>query len=122
MADCSNYLQEDIATLILQDVNEIIHEARSRALDKTIGGIHDPRELDRIIAVAPHQVVKGTLKALYQHVGGMYQNLIYGSEIYPDEVGFAGAFRDIIAEHIRGQEPWLVRPPTPADPPQQPTG
>ena len=108
-----NTLQDDLITLILHDVNTIADEARSKALEHSLGGLStsDPYYLDKMIAQAPHQVVKGTLKALYQHVGGMYQNLVYGSEIYPDEVGFGGAIKDILADKtmIRGQEPWQVK-------------
>jgi hypothetical protein len=110
---CDNYLQEDILTLILQDVNQVVAEARSQALIDSLGGVSTQNSyyLDHMIAVAPHQVVKGTLKALYQHVGGMYQNLVYGSTIYPDEAGFAGAIKDVLADKdmIHGEEPWQVK-------------
>ena len=110
---CDNYIQEDIITFILDDINAITNEARSQALIDSIGGISttDPYHLDRMIAIAPHQVIKGTLKAMYHHVGGMYQNLVLGSEIYPDEACFGGAIKDAIADsdHLRGHEPWQVR-------------
>ena len=111
--EAENYLQDDLITLILHDINELVDEARAKSLDQSLGGLssHDAQYIDHMIAQAPHQVVKGTLKALYQHVSGMYQNLIYGSEIYPDEAGFGGAIKDILADKtmIHGQEPWQVK-------------
>ncbi len=113
MEQTENYLQDDLVTLILHDVNELVEEARSKSLENSISGLNtqDPHYLDKMIAQAPHAVVKGTLKALYQHVSGMYQNLVYGSEIYPDEAGFTGAVKDILADKsmIHGQEPWQVK-------------
>jgi len=110
--DCDNHLQVDLVEVILNDVNDIVHEGRSQYLNDCLGGVstQDPHYLDKMIAVAPHSVVKGTLKALYQHIGGMHQNLIYGSEMYPDEAGFAGAIKDVLADKtmIRGSEPWQV--------------
>lgn len=108
-----NYLQDDLATVILHDINEIANEARSQALIDSLGGMSsiDSYRLDLMIAIAPHQVIKGSLKAMYHHIGGMYQNLVLGSEIYPDEACFTGAVKDAIAdnEHLHGHEPWQVK-------------
>jgi hypothetical protein len=110
---CDNHLQQDLVKVFLHDINEIVHEARSKSLASCIGGleIQGSHYIDQMIARAPHQVVKGTMKALYHHIGGSYQNIVLGSEIYPDEAGFGGAIKDELAdkEMIHGKEPWQVK-------------
>ncbi len=111
--ETDNHLQDDLAVVLLRDINEIANEARSQALIDGLGGMSaiDSYRLDLMIAIAPHQVIKGSLKAMYHHIGGMYQNLVLGSEIYPDEACFTGAIKDAIAdnEHLHGHEPWQVK-------------